>query len=300
MLRALHLLSQGEAQLDALIMELAGLIPGVANGLAWKAKIWEEQRNWRKGPSDPHDYQLAIAADWLRSAREGRLQAEMTNNGLSVTKLDSEALVPEDLEEILFKLLSALSGNWLMYSDLNAAVKRYLDLSLAQHKSVLVAVLEDLSAKRYLRADFTPNHGLRVCKGLRFDEWRDLMTKPASPSVINHSYTFHAKVGAVQTGAGSLANVNQGSSENSFADLKIALEALLQDVKSSDMPPSRRQEAADYIGKTIQEIDSEKPNKGFITALCSGLATTVQTLGSASEAYAAVVAAFAALGIPIG
>ncbi|HEN8800087.1 TPA: hypothetical protein U8251_002682 [Pseudomonas putida] len=299
MLRAVEILSQNENRLTGMIQELASMFPGVANGLAWKETIWLEQRNWQKGPTDPYDYQLDIGAAWLKLAREGRLHAEMTHRGLAITELDADPLAPEDLEEILFKLLDGLSGGWLMYHDLFAAVDQYLGLSLGQHKAVLVAVLEDLSSKRYLRADVSQKQQLRVCKGLRFDEWRITMDKPASPSVTNNSFNFNAKVGAVQTGAGSVANVHQASTDSAFADLKAALEALLQDLKSADIAPAERQEAADYIDKTIHEIDSEKPNKGMITALCSGLATTVQTLGSASAAYGLVTAAFAKLGVSL-
>ncbi|MBC3451015.1 hypothetical protein HU745_08115 [Pseudomonas mosselii] len=299
MLRAVEILSRNENRLTGMIQELASMFPGVANGLAWKETIWLEQRNWRKGPKDPYDYQLDIGAAWLKLAREGRLHAEMTHTGLAITELDADPLAPKDLEEILFKLLDGLNGGWLMYHDLFVAVDQYLGLSLGQHKAVLVAVLEELSSKRYLRADVSQKQQLRVCKGLRFDEWRTTMDKPASPSVTNNSFNFNAKVGAVQTGAGSVANVHQASTESAFADLKAALEALLQDLKSADMAPTKRQEAADYIDKTIHEIDSEKPNKGMITALCSGLATTVQTLGSASAAYGLVTAAFAKLGVSL-
>ncbi len=299
MSRAVEILTRNENRLTGLIQELASMFPGVANGLAWKETIWLEQRKWRKGPTDPYDYQLDIRAAWLKLAREGRLRAEMTHSGLAITELDADPLAPKDLEEILFKLLDGLNGGCLMYRDLFSAVDQYLGLSLGQHKAVLGAVLGDQSSKRYLRADFSQKQQLRVCKGLRFDEWRVTMEKPASPSVTNNSFNFNAKVGAAQTGASYVANVHQASMESAFADLKVALEALLQDLKSAGMDPAEHQEAADYIDKTIREIDSEKPNKGMITALCSGLVTTVQTLGSASAAYGVVTADFAKLGVSL-
>jgi len=74
----------------------------------------------------------------------------------------------------------------------------------------------------------------------------------------------------------------------------------LQELSTSGLPLPERQEAEELIGKTMQEIESDKPSKSVVKALCSGLATTVQTLGSASTAYQAVVAAFAVFGISLG
>lgn len=298
---ALRVLSQSQDRLQNAILELMRMFPGVANGLAWQDKIFTEQRKYLSGPKDAHDYQLEIALRWVKLANEGRLQATMDARGLSVMEIDDAVLAPADLERILFKKLNELSGlKGLMYPELYTAVQHFLGLSLKQHIGVLEAVLKDLAGKRYLRYDVLPGGQLRINQALNFDEWRDMMVKPQSPSVTNNSFTFNDQVGAVQTGAGSVANVQQAAVASPYADLKSALQSVLQELGSSNLPLSKRQEAEDYIDKTVQEIDSEKPNKAILTALCSGLATTIQTLGSASAAYTAVTAALAHLGISFG
>lgn len=295
---ALRILSQSQDMLQNAILELMRMFPGVANGLAWQDKIFTEQRKYLSGPKDPHDYQLEIAQRWVKLANEGRLKATMDARGLSVMEIDNAALAPADLERILFKKLNELSGlKGLMYPELNAAVQHFLGLSLKQHVDVLEVVLKELAGKRYLRYDVLPGGQLRISQALNFDEWRDMMVKPQSPSVTNNSFTFNDQVGAVQTGTGSVANVQQAVAESPYADLKSALQSALQELASSNLPLPKRQEAEDYIKKTVQEIDSEKPNKAILTALCSGLATTIQTLGSASAAYTAVTAALSHLGI---
>lgn len=301
MQNALDAINRGSDRLQGAIVELMSLFPGVANGLAWQDKIFTEQRKYLTGPKDSHDYQLEIAVNWVNLAREGRLQATMDARGLSVIVLDREALAHGDLETVLFKKLNELGElKGLMYPDLYAAVQHRLGLSLSQHWGVFVAVLEDLSGKRYLRHEELPGGKLRITQGINFDEWRHMRAKPQPPSVTNNSFTFNDQVGAVQTGAGSVANVQQAGGANPYADLKAALQSLLQELSTSGLPLPERQEAEELIGKTMQEIESDKPSKSVVKALCSGLATTVQTLGSASAAYQAVVAAFAVFGISLG
>ncbi|WP_152643615.1 hypothetical protein [Pseudomonas oryzihabitans] len=296
----LNAMSHDSDRLQAAILELTRLFPGVANRLAWQEAIFIEQRNHLTGPNDSHDYRLEIAANWIGLAQEGRLEPTMSANGLSVVVRDDETLKHSDLESVLFKKLNKLDDlKALTYSELYAAVDHWLGLSLSQHLCVLSEVLESLSSKNYLRYETRPGK-LRITPGLKFDQWKSMNEKSQPPSVMNNSFTFNDQVGAVQTGTASVANVQQTNGAKSYADLKLALQALSQKLSTSDLLPSEHQEAEELIGKTIQEIESGKPSKHVVKALCSGLATTVQTLGSASSAYQAVVAALASLGISLG
>lgn len=293
-------LSRTQNQFEAVVLELYRMFPHDSNPLAWTDKIYTEQRKWQSGPNDPHDYQMQIALHFLELAREGRLQVALDHRGFSVIELDDRPMKHADLKQIIFKEISKLTGNWLSYVDLFAAVDRYLGLSLSQNLSVLEAVLGELSDKNYIRCEQPRARMLRITRGLNFDEWKNTMTKPRDPSVTHNAFTFNGQVGAVQTGEGSVANVQQTTGANPFAELKAALQSLLQELPKSDLPVSERQDAEELIGKTIQEIDGEKPSKGVVKALCSGLATTVQALGSTSAAYALVSAAFAHFGISLG
>lgn len=297
---AFSALSQIQNQFEAVVLELYRMFPHDSNPLAWNDKIYTEQRKWQSGPNDPHDYQMQIALHFLELARKGRLQVALDHRGFSVIELDAKPLENVDLKKIIFNELSRLNSNWLPYVDLYAAVHQYLGLSLSQNLSVLEAVLEELSNKRYIRSDQTRSRMLRITRGLNFDEWKSTMTKPHTPAVTHNAFTFNGQVGAVQTGEGSVANVQQATDVSQFADIKAALQSLLQELPKSNLSASERQDAEELIGKTIKEIDSEKPSKGVVKALCSGLATTVQTLGSTSAAYALVSAAFAAFGVSLG
>lgn len=293
-------LGRTQDQFEAVIMELYRMFPHDSNPLAWRDKIFTEQRKWQSGPNDPNDYQMQIALHFLDLAREERLQVALDDRGFSVIELDDKPMKHAELKAVIFKEISQLTGSWLLYPSLFAAVDRYLGLSLSQNLNVLKAVLGELSDKNYIRFDQSRARMLRITRGLNFDEWKNTMTKPRAPSVTHNAFTFNGQIGAVQTGEGSVANVQQTSGANPFADLKAALQTLLQELPKSDLPVSERQDAEELIGKTIQEINSEKPSKGVVKALCSGLATTVQTLGSASAAYALVSAAFTHYGISLG
>lgn len=299
LLKALSVLSQGDEHLDAVIDQLMAAFPGVANAFAWKDRILTEQRKYQTGPRDTNDCRLEVALRWLRMANQGRLSATMdARHGLSVTEIDDEALAHDDLKLVLFKMLRDLNGlNGLMFHDIYAAVDHYLGLSLTQHVSVFEDVVTELCDKRYLRYKELPNGQIRINKGINFDEWKDIMTKSDTTSVTTHTYNFHDQVGAVQTGSGSVANVQQAASSDPYAALRDALQSLSQELSSSELAPSNRQEAEELIEKTVQEIESEKPTMSVVKALCSSLATAVQTLGSTSAAYQAVVGALAAFGI---
>lgn len=290
-------LIRSQNQFEAIVMELTRMFPRDSNQLAWMDKIYNEQVNYRSGPRDVTDYQPQIAMRWLQMAREGRLQVSLDDRGFSVVELDVSKINPAELEKIIYIELNELKGSWLPYQNLNSAVSRYLGLSLSQHLQTLENVLNGLSVKSYIRCD--QSRGLQITRGFNFDEWRSLMAKPHPASVTNNSFTFNDQVGAVQTGAGSVANVQQSASKKPYADLKAALQLVLQELPESSVEPSKRQGAVDIIGKTIQEIDSEKPSESVVSALCTGLATTVQTLGSTSAAYQAVAAAFAMFGITL-
>lgn len=293
---ALRGLSQSGDQLHAAINQLTAMFPGVSHRLAWQETIFIEQHKYRSGTNDPHDYQLEIALRWLKLARVGRLKVEMGDFGFSVTEIDDTVLVNADLERVIFKEIQRLSGKkWLLYPDLYAAVDRFLGLSLSQHRGVFEAVLEALSDKRYVRYEVvrgTP----RIIQGLDFDEWSDKMTKPQPPSVTNNMFTFHEQVSVVQTGAGSVANLEHAVGASPYSDLKSALQFALKEFAASDLPPSKRQEAEEYIATTVQEIDKEKPNLAILKVMFSGLASTIQTLGSTSDAFKAVTGALAFLG----
>lgn len=65
----------------------------------------------------------------------------------------------------------------------------------------------------------------------------------------------------------------------------------------SEIPAPDRDDARELIQSTIDEIEKPKPSKLSLKALLNGVATTVQTLGTTSEAYKAVTVVLAALGI---
>ncbi|WIE50668.1 hypothetical protein [Pseudomonas sp. GM17] len=61
-----------------------------------------------------------------------------------------------------------------------------------------------------------------------------------------------------------MANVQQVGGANPYTDLKAALQSLLQELSTSGLPLPERQEAEELIGKTMQEIESDKPSKGVV------------------------------------
>jgi hypothetical protein len=101
----------------------------------------------------------------------------------------------------------------------------------------------------------------------------------------------------VQSGDYSVANVQQTAGLNDYGALIAALKAAQTEFADARISPDIREEACEHIQIVIGEIQKEKPNRLTLKSLLSGVATTVQALGSSSEAYKAVLAALSVLGV---
>jgi len=101
---------------------------------------------------------------------------------------------------------------------------------------------------------------------------------PPTFTMVNNN-TFNAPVGAVQHGAGSVANVTQNVSTNVSNDVKVLLTQLRDQVDQS--PSETRDEATSMIGELEQEAGSATPTKWKVRALLAGLGTILS--GTASN-----------------
>lgn len=132
----------------------------------------------------------------------------------------------------------------------------------------------------------------------------DVLTRSAnmkSPAEVpgHTTMNFHGPVGAVQTGPHATANVQQWV----HGDPAALIEALQQLRSSVVAAPELVQADKDSlmadIDKAATELKAENPSKSKLAQWLGGVATTVQTIGSAKAAYDAVVAAAALLGLSL-
>lgn len=118
---------------------------------------------------------------------------------------------------------------------------------------------------------------------------------PLAPVVINNSGT----IGALQTGAGSSASVQQwvggdtAELRQALAALRVALE------RAQDVEADQRSELIADIDGAVVELQQENPNKGRLLRWLGGIGAVVGTIGSVQPAYDAVKAVARALGLPL-
>lgn len=303
-------LADYSTKLDAAISQLMAKFPGVANFLSWKEAIFSAQVKYRNAAPELADHQLYVANCWLRLANEDCLDVKLDlSSGLIVREVLGDNspqpaftgdVICICLRKLFFKKLSELpDGRLLQIFEVMRAFQLETGESLENYVTEFEAVVDELCKKSYMRHQRKGVQGMSLfCKGIEFDKWSaDMIQKVAEPA--GHTFNFNAVVGSVQTGSHSVSHVQQSFDQSQLACLKSSLEAVLAEFAKADLPADTREEAQGLIESAIVEIDKPKPNKLSLRSLLAGVATTVQTLGSASDAYKALAATFALVGIPL-
>ncbi|MDR3066351.1 MAG: hypothetical protein LBV05_12730 [Comamonas sp.] len=305
-------LSGGQANSDEAIRQLASKFSGVANFLAWREAVYTAQLKYRSDAPQLADHQSYVAHRWLQLAEAGCLDVRLDPaKGLIVEETlgdDSALLAPSSdvirsrLRKLLFKMLNELPNGRVLQSHefayaFNTANKRPLN----EYNQEFREVLKELSEKSYIQHRTRGMARMELyCKGIDFDAWQqEMTTKRSEPSAGGHTFNFQGPVGSVQTGDHSVAQVQQSVDQSQFVGLKSALEAILVELSKANLPADDREEAKELVRDTIAEVEKKKPNKLSLKSLLGGVAATIQTLGSSSDAYAALKAAAIVAGITL-
>jgi hypothetical protein len=189
---------------------------------------------------------------------------------------------PPGLREDFKSLLnSQIESN---YSELNASfVQVATRFGGLRQQPDLSAVLPQIVAKHEIEVD------------LYVDSLR--ATRPQEDTA-SPTYNFYGNVGAVQTGAQSVANTVQ----NLGAEDRVAIASALQQVAdaiaaSSSMQERHRSELLQLAAEARTQVESSEPNSTKLLTILNVLAATVQTLPNAQPAYQVLKSAVLPLGI---
>ncbi|WP_145155087.1 hypothetical protein [Pseudomonas oryzihabitans] len=298
LLDALRELTDYSDSLDSVTKTLATMYPDMPF-IAWREALFLAQNDYRCSGESATDLKLQVALRWLELAKENRLDVKFdpVKGWVVMEKLPKQKVLSKDIEKLLFRLLKTLpEGRLLQYYEIQVAFERATKQSLRDYFDEFNELVNRLDEKRYIVWDDMGGRKLPCfSKGLDFDEWSEMMSKPLSTSA-GPIMNFHAPVGAIQTGANSTAHVQQTTGSNEYQQLKLALQAALEEFSKADISYQDREDVRDYLQSILNEIQKEKPNRLSLKSLLSDVATTVQTLGSSSEAYKAVIAALGLLG----
>lgn len=162
----------------------------------------------------------------------------------------------------------------------------------------------------------TKKSGLNMSVSLD-DSYRDVVAKhdievdlyvdslsTSSPEQGTHpmtqNYNFYGAVGAVQTGANSVANAVQ----NLGVDDRTALSTALQQVRDalSSAPTigeQQRRELLEITEECASQMATESPNNTKLLTMFNVLGTTIQSIAGAQPAYQALKVAVLPLGITL-
>ena len=310
--------TDGQAEFDKAIWYLDSKFPGVANVLAWKDAVFTAQPQYRAEEPGLADHQLYVARRWIELANKGCLDVRMDHvrglivdekpGGDSAQRAHSSDEIRPRLRKLLFNKLNELPATRsLQIYEVMTAFQTAAGESLKNYSQEFSDVVDELSEKSYIRLHQQGGSGMQLFfKGLAFDAWqeemmtkRSLSTPAPSPVPVSPTYIFNASVGAVQTGGNSVAYVQQSADHSQLAGLKSALEAVLIELAKANLPADEREDAEELVQTIIAEVQKEKPNKLSLKSLLGGVATTIQTLGSTSEAYTALKAAATVAGITL-
>ncbi|AMR80497.1 hypothetical protein A2G96_21870 [Cupriavidus nantongensis] len=234
------------------------------------------------------------------------LIVEEKPGGDSAQRTRSSDVIRTQLRKLLFNMLNARpASRSLQIYEVMTAFQTAAGESLKTYWQEFSDVVDDLSEKSYIQHNKRGGSGVSLFfRGLAFDAWQDeMMTKRSRPAPApvpaSNTYIFHSPVGAVQTGDNSVAHIQQSADQSQLAGLKSALEAVLAELTKANLPEDEREEAKELVRTTIAETEKQKPNKLSLKSLLGGIATTMQTLGSTSDAYTAVKAAATVAGITL-
>ena len=123
--------------------------------------------------------------------------------------------------------------------------------------------------------------------------------QPTAPAAASVTINNHGSIGAVQTGAGSTANVQQWV-QGDTAALQSALDTLRMALeRAQGLDADMQRDLVADIDRARAELGEEKPSKGRLLRWLGGIGAVVQVAGSIQPAYAAVKVLANGLGIPL-
>ena len=135
-------------------------------------------------------------------------------------------------------------------------------------------------------------------------ELRNVPTKrpqqPATIAPVQVTIQNHGTIGAVQTGAASVANVQQQWIEGDMSELRAALAALRDTLqRTHDVDPEVRGQVFADLDSVDAELQGRRPSKAKLLRWLGGIGAVVGTIGSIQPAFEAVRSVARALGLPL-
>ncbi|HUT30052.1 MAG TPA: hypothetical protein VMX13_09695 [Sedimentisphaerales bacterium] len=179
-------------------------------------------------------------------------------------------------------------------------VKRRLETMLASESGDLAKYCEELRgiARGPVHAksaeELRRSAAVRICNEIDYTALRQSTSSQRESGVVN----IYQSYGIVQTGDRSSASININIGSEEIHEIEKALESVKQALEESrSLSPDRRSETLELVSDVTNEIKRPKPNSLRIRGALQAIASTVQTMAAASEAYQLLKGAASMLGL---
>jgi len=171
------------------------------------------------------------------------------------------------LAKLIFRGLSGRPGHQsLQYFELQHAFQVATGESLSRYAEDVVAIVNHLQDKGYIRWEKPGQRMPLIFQGIDFDEWSAKMKEAKdAPSSVTYNVT------------GSNARINHHSTDMSTnivgenGDIQAHLEALRRTIEATQLSGPERQSALDVVDAVDAQFASGAPKKSVVTALLAAL-----------------------------
>lgn len=237
-----------------------------------------------------------------------RIKEDIAGRGLIGSSIAYQALVDEVRDELRIRAMMAwevlarvLSSAPLPVDPaLTDSVKQILRESWSSNIDDVTAAFEDAATFGRGHAGLPSIEDYKSQALGRALSEVDLALMRSAALPAGTTVNIYQPIGIVQTGSGASASMALSIGEVERHRIKEALgairEELVMDDLASDQPKG---EALELISDIEAELARPEPNHGRVQGALSGLASTIQTLGSASAAYQLLKGAAALVGVTL-
>jgi hypothetical protein len=137
---------------------------------------------------------------------------------------------------------------------------------------------------------------VRICTEIDYAALKQSTSSESESGVVN----IYQSYGIVQTGDGSSASLNIALGSEEVHEIEKALESVKQALEQSpSLSSDRRSQALELVSDVTNEIKRQKPNAFRIRGALQGIASTIQTMAAAPQAYQLLKGAAALLGLQL-
>ncbi len=244
-------------------------------------------------------FEREVGQLWEEMNAKGALRSGSTVR-LTTDAVGNELRIRSSL--IWHAFARAIDGKRLILNEAVASeVKSYISDMVQEHSPDLPEYYQRL---KNLVSGSPPHKSIadlrkvaldRIYTEIDYAVLRHSESTEAAPGIVN----IYQSYGIVQTGAGSSATFEITIGAEERLELEKALAAVKQAFGETSIGEPQRNETLELVSDVETEIKRNKPNASRIRGALQGIATSIQTMAAARQAYQLLKGAASLLGLQL-